>query len=324
MAVKPRARIPIMKAANVRKNLTNAQSKRVNDLYTKAAKRLGDEITALEQLQETTATMQRLGQITRIQKQVSGELTAISKTIESELPKTMLEAAKAVTSVHGQWALEAGMPQLGMNAAYSSVPTQTVNHIVSGGVWQGKPWTLSNAIWGNNQQILNTVDNIIADGLINNSPVLQIAQALEHYVQPGKKKPWEWSNVYPASDAVIDYNAQRLVRTLISAAYRDTNTACIMDNPFVEAEQWVVSNSHRVCGVCVDIQNSDNFDLGPGVYPKGEAPYDHPNGMCILIPIIPMSMTEIGDRLADWVLGNDSSSNITDEALTAYYNALWG
>ena len=101
----------------------------------------------------------------------------------------------------------------------------------------------------------------------------------------------------------IDYNAQRLARTMISHAYEESFVAVTKNNPFIEAYQWITSGSDRVCEICIDRESSDHYGLGPGIYPKDALPLDHPNGMCTFDVVITMTDEEISDAIADWYLG---------------------
>lgn len=54
-------------------------------------------------------------------------------------------------------------------------------------------------------------------------------------------------------------------------------------------------------------ENQDSYGLGKGVYPVDKVPLDHPNGLCALLPYIPQSMEEIGEKLRNWVDGESNS-----------------
>ena len=72
------------------------------------------------------------------------------------------------------------------------------------------------------ERIKNTqgdIQYIVAQGIASQKSAFDIAKDLEKYVDPSAKKDWAWSKVYPGTKKVVDYNAQRLARTMVSHAY---------------------------------------------------------------------------------------------------------
>ena len=101
--------------------------------------------------------------------------------------------------------------------------------------------------------------------------------------------------MYPGTAKVVDYNAQRLARTMISHAYQQSIERSVQYSPFVTGIQWHASGS-RPCPLC---QDRDGV-----IYAKGDMPMDHPNGMCYWTAVT-QDMDTVADRLADWVNGED-------------------
>ena len=194
----------------------------------------------------------------------------------------------------------------------TSTIDDVVNRILRGEVYD-TPWKLSDAIWQHTDEAMREINMLLASAAANGLPASELADMLEHYVNPSKAKPgWKWSRVYPHSGKTVEYNAQRLARTLISHAYRVTQEERIRDNPFVENEQWLESGTERTCDLCRELAYTDQHGLGEGVFPKGEAPLDHPNGLCTLVPIT-SDLSFCASRLAQWTNGE-----IQDPALDRY------
>jgi hypothetical protein len=112
----------------------------------------------------------------------------------------------------------------------------------------------------------------------------------------------------------VDYNAQRLARTLVSHAYQQALVRTTQKNPFVTKYQWEASNSTRICPLCAS-RDGVLFD-------KDDLPLDHPNGMCTFIAVMPDSMVDIADRLGDWAHGKSDPE--LEEYAKFLYGSGWG
>ena len=129
---------------------------------------------------------------------------------------------------------------------------------------------------------------------------------MESYVKPGAAKAWnpilamrntktgeiEYKRIYKSQ---VDYNAQRLARTLAQHTYQQSFIATTKDNPFITEYIWH-SNGSRVCPLCAD-RDGKHFK-------KDELPMDHPNGMCTMEPAVAEDMV---DQLADWFNSPDGT-----------------
>lgn len=198
----------------------------------------------------------------------------------------------------GDIAVEAGnklMRAAGLNirGAYSYIPRQEVQNIISGGLYEGK-WSLSKAIWKSGAKTKSDIESIVAKGLAENRSVYDIAKDLEKYVDPTARKPWDWSKVYPGTSQKIDYNAQRLARTMIQHSFQSSLVQSQKDNPFCQGILWHSVGHERTCELC-DQRDGQVFSVN-------DLPFDHPNGMCYFEPVLD-KMNDIADRLADWVNG---------------------
>lgn len=175
------------------------------------------------------------------------------------------------------------------------VPKAVVNEVLSGKLYpDGR--ALSARIWKAQHIYNHDIDYIIERGIYSNKSALELARDLEIYVRPDAAKPFDWSICYPNVRGVsVDYNAQRLARTSVTHAYQRALIHSTKDNPFITAYQWHSSNSGRVCPICAARDGK--------IYDKDDVPLDHPNGMCIITPVIKRSYDDIADEIAAWANG---------------------
>ena len=221
----------------------------------------------------------------------------VGQEIDRVIRSSMKTTAQGVVDAQRKFLSKIGM--FGIEGAFSHVPNQIVTSIATGNIYDDN-WTLSAAIWGMSKKTHKDIDKIIAEGVALNKSAYDIAKDLERYVNPAARKEWDWSKVYPGTNRVIDYNAQRLARTLVAHAYQQSLERTCEKNPFVTGYKWVSANSDRTCELCKERDGQ--------IYEKGDLPLDHPNGLCTFIAVIPDSMTDISNRLADWAKGKSDSA----------------
>ena len=275
-------------AEKLRLKLTKTQQKEITRMYRRISRNINKQLAGLP---DTTTGHLRKIYLERLQQQINEELTALGRDVQSLIQTNM--AAVAGAAVDDSLALlsKMGFP---IQGAFSSVPSDVVKSLLTGQVYDGR-WSLSRSIWNSNTKAKKDINTIIAEGIAQNKSTYDIAKDLEKYVNPSAKKDWAWSKVYPGTNKVVDYNAQRLARTMVSHAYQQAFVRTTKPNPFVTKYKWLASNSNRVCELC----NSRDGVL----FEKDDLPMDHPNGMCTFTAVIDQSMTDIADRLADWALG---------------------
>ena len=163
-------------------------------------------------------------------KDLNSSLDSLERVVQS----TILEATEQAGNLAVKASLEsmekAGL-SFGIKGAYSYVPRKEMANILSGQLY-GKNWTFSKAIWGAEKKTKEDLEKIVARGLAGNKPIYDIAKDLEKYVDPSAKKPWDWSKVYPGTSKVVDYNAQRLARTMIQHSFQQSMVQAQLYNPF--------------------------------------------------------------------------------------------
>lgn len=293
-------------AEGKRVQITNAQKKKIEQLYKDVISDMKKESEKLKGRTNVSSVL-RDQYVRGVARETKEELNKLSNNTQKIIKDNMLTMSKEVV-IDNQGLLKSmGFSSFYTNVAYSHVPADIVEHIMSGKLYEGK-WSLSKAIWSDNKKTLSDIDSIIAKGIAENKSAYDIAKDLEKYVDPKMRKTWEWAKVYPGTKKVIDYNAQRLARTMVSHAYQESFVRTTKNNPFIEAYQWLTSNSDRVCPICIDLAESDSYGLGAGIYPKDKLPMDHPNGMCVFDSVITKNYEEIANDIRDWSRGEGNAN----------------
>ena len=80
------------------------------------------------------------------------------------------------------------------------------------------------------------------------------------------------------------YYAKRIAQTELHRAYAEAQAREIMADEDVNFVQWRLNPAHPVEDICDYFAGVDRYGLGPGVYPKAEAPVApaHPFCKCVL------------------------------------------
>lgn len=171
------------------------------------------------------------------------------------------------------------------------------DYVISGKLYDGK-WNLSSSIWGSSKRNLFDINKIVSRGILKGQSTYEIAKQLERYVNPNVLHP-VMTGVY----GEVDYNAQRLARTMVQHAYQEAFVASTIDNPFIEAYQWITSGMSNVCAVCIEREEADEYGLGAGIYPKDALPLDHPNGNCTFDIVTSWNEDSAREAVFDWSFG---------------------
>lgn len=279
-------------AETARKNLSEEQQQRITKMYSSLAKDINKEIKKAPRVPSDALRKQYLQGLAQ---QINAELNSMRGEMQQTIESTMLKTANSVVKDNLDFLRSIGMP---IEGAFSHVPAETVRTVATGQLYEGN-WTLARQLWKHSVHTQRDVNTIVAKGIAANKSAYDIAKDLEKYVDPKAAKDWDWSKVYPGTAKKIDYNAQRLARTMVSHAYQQAFVRTTKDNPFVTKYRWEASNSARVCEICAD-RDGKLFD-------KDDLPLDHPNGMCTFTAVMDQSLESIADRLSDWALGKEDT-----------------
>lgn len=288
--------------------ITDAAKKEIAKLYSDWADEIGEKAQYYKTKTNASSWLQEQNM-----RQLQAQLTATSHQISNEVygiaKDSIYQVSDAVVQANNKWLIGLGFPVDGVNSAFVSVPDQIVRRLVTGQIYESG-WSLSKAIWSDNEKTLHDIYGIVAKGLAENMSAYDISKLLEKYVSPNKAKQWNLTmpdgvKIYKKS---VDYNAQRLVRTLVQHGYQQSFIATTKDNPFVEYYIWR-ANGSRVCLLCADRDGKH--------YAKDELPMDHPNGMCTMEPYV--DDKKMIDQLANWVNSPDGTYPDIDAFASQFY-----
>lgn len=285
------AKNPFLTAHYEKTALTEQTSKRIQLIYKQSAQDIKRELRNM-QMRNPSDALKKV-YLENLLKDIDQASADFNQRIEA----TVKDAAER----SGILAIEAGNKYLrdaGLNltGAYSYIPRQQMEIIASGKLY-GDKWSLSQSIWKSGLRTKSDIQNVVAKGLAENKPIKDIANDITKYVDPTARKPWDWGKVYPGTAQQVDYNAQRLARTMIQHAFQTSMVQSQLYNPFCNGIIWHSVGLHgRTCELCLDRDGQ--------VFPVKDLPLDHPNGLCYFEPALD-DMNAIADRLADWVNGKD-------------------
>ena len=287
-------KINLQDGEQARLTITREQEVEISKLYHEVYLKLKKQMDALPLQGEGTASQSlRKTYLNKLIKQLKAEYKSLGERLEKQIKKGMKDVSSSVVQANDDWLQKVGIK---IEGAYSFVPGDIVA-LVSTGRLYGGGWTLSKAIWGESQKHAHDIDTIVASGIAANKSAYDIAKDLEKYVNPSARKEWDWSKVYPGTSKKVDYNAQRLARTMVSHAYQQSLLASTKYNPFVKGYRWRSAHSDRTCELCNDRDGQ--------LYSANDLPLDHPNGMCTFIAELTGDLESIADRLGDWTQGKD-------------------
>lgn len=285
----------IFKDAEIARDaITESQKREIAQLYNDWADEIGQRANYYKR-KTTNSSWVSEQQMRELEKQLRATSQQVSNEVYRKIKSNMYVVADAVVQCNTKWLASLGFDEGALSMAFSNVPDSTIRNIVTGQIYDSG-WSLSRRIWGDNEKLLKDIYNVVAKGLAENRPIYDIAKNLEAYVRPGAKLPWNLEvDGIKIFKRQVDYNAQRLARTLIQHGYQQSFIATTQNNPFVTEYIWV-SNGSRACPLCASRDGQH--------YKKDELPMDHPNGMCTMVPDVDEN---IADRLVNWFNSPDGT-----------------
>ena len=235
-----------------------------------------------------------------LKRNINSRLKQLSSDIKNGIVSDMKTASIAVVEDCRTFLKQMGFKDSEIHNAFNYVPSQIIENIYTGNVYQNG-WTFSKAIWRMEEQTRGKINELVAKGTAQGKSAYEVAKDIEKFVDPKAKKQSRritWTDPRTGKKdsfyfGHVDYNAQRLARTLIGHAYQQSFRRVNEKDPFVTAYIWHSAGIHgRTCEICLERDGK--------LFKKDELPDDHPNGMCTYEAYIPDSMTDIADKIADW------------------------
>ena len=297
------ANSPFEKAHHEKIELNKKTAKKIKRAYSTTAKQVKDRLATLKNspINNSSDALKKM-YLENLLKDLNKSIDALERVVQTTILEST-EAAGQIAVKASVGAMEKAGLKLEVGKAFSYVPRQEIANILSGKLY-GNNWSFSKAIWGSEKKTKEDLEKVVARGLAENKPVYDIAKDLEKYVDPSARKPWDWSKVYPGTAKTVDYNAQRLARTMIQHSFQTSMVQAQRYNPFCKGIIWHSVGLHgRTCATCMERDGQ--------VFPVKDLPLDHPNGLCYFEPALD-SMNDIADRLGDWVNGG------SDPAIDTY------
>ena len=275
----------------------DAQTKKdIEDFYISVSNKIHVEVSRLQTTaNKTTTDSLTLYRLRHLQESIDNNLREITGEIEKEITNNMYYISQTTVKK----CLSAIKFEL--KEAYAHIPNQVIANIQTGRLYR-EDWTFSQAIWGIYNSTTGDVAKIVQMGMAQQKTAYEIAKDLEKYVDPNAKKPWDWSKVYPGVKKTIDYNAQRLARTMVSHAYQQSIIETAKINPWLNdyCIEWRSALVERTCEICEKRHGKR--------YTVNNIPLDHPNGLCTYILVFNKTSQQIADDIAGWIHGEKNSA----------------
>lgn len=284
--------LDIRSAEQMRNTITKAQQRQIKKVYEEIGKEVA-KIAKTYENKSNISSVVRKYQLMIVRGQIEKMLTNSKKDIKNIIVDSMKKIADEVSGCSVKWLKSVGFD---VTNGFTSIKQDVIEDLITGRVYKNG-WNLDSRIWGINEKEIEDIYSIVARGIAEQKTTYEITKDLEKYVKPSARKPWSWSKVYPGTNKVVDYNAQRLARTLSQHAYQQSFVRTTINNPFVLKYRWE-SNGSRACPLCEDRNGT--------IYSKNELPEDHPNGMCTWTPICEDDETII-DNIANWYTSEEGT-----------------
>lgn len=290
-------------AEETRDKILRTQKREIEDLYLNCAAEIDKMARYYANKQNASAALQAQ-YYNELKMQILAQAAEVSKSTEQTITRSAHVVSDSVAKCNSDWLKSYGIEGAPISAAFSAISDYSVRSVLSGAIYKDGQG-LSSRIWRDLQQTQHDINTILAQAQVEQKSVYETAKELEEYVNPKKQKNWnlkmaDGRYVYKSK---VDYNAQRLARTIAQHTYQKTLVNSTAKNPFVGGFIWL-ANGSRACQVCLD-RDGIRYD-------KLSLPLDHPQGMCTFEPVIP-SDDEITSRLADWVAGGKGDDPGLDE-----------
>lgn len=275
-------------AEKARDAITQQQKAEIIKTYQKWADEIGEKA---KMYSHKTAPSYAIAerQMKELEKQLRATSDKVANEIYGGIKSSIYTVSEAVVNTNKEWLKGLGFEGETLDIAFNYVPDEMVQKLVTGQIYDSG-WSLSKRIWDDKEETLSELYKITAGGVAQNKSIYEIAKDLEKYVSPTAAKPWnlvdkDGKKIYPKQ---VDYNAQRLARTLVQHGYQQSFVETTKENPFIIDYVWN-SNGSRACELCMDRDGTH--------YKKHELPMDHPNGMCTMEPNVSETLV---DDLANW------------------------
>lgn len=128
---------------------------------------------------------------------------------------------------------------------------------------------LSEILYKNGRWSTDHIETLIQEGIVRGASARELAKDVYKFVSP-------------TAPGGASYVSMRLARTEINNAFHNQQRAGF-EGPWIESVKWNLSGSHPRKDECNRLAESDQYNLGPGQFPRGKVPgKPHPQCLCFL------------------------------------------
>ena len=298
------------------------QDPEIRGLYIRAADRVAKELRQLAL--KTPSSHLRKRQLEELEAALRAEADRLTGNLTKAFEQYIEQAVEAGGGYSQAIALDqfkkAGMDITGLRTMFATVNRQAVE-----ACWARtkKGLFLSDRIWQQGEKFRNTMRDIIQEAVATGQDAVKTARMLQQYVRQGvmtlaRDYPNMMKRMKGRVPGNISYEALRLARTEMTAAFGEGTITAARVSPSYIGMKWVLSHSHPVVDICDTLAEHDE-GLGRGVYFPGNEPHlpAHPNCICTLVPVHE-EPEKFVERLKKWQ--DDPTS---DPELEKWYNNIY-
>lgn len=270
-------------AWEARDDITKRQEREIRKLYNKWAREIREQANQISKI-GTPESANQSRELAKLYYQLRSASKQLSTEINSSIRDNIEYMANAVIKCNKRWLHNLGFTNDSIDTKFSLPKDMAIRNIVTGNVYT-TGYSLSSRLWQVENNTMKDIYSIVAKGIAQNMSVYDISKLLEKYVRPDAKLPYSFG----VHQRTVDYNAQRLARTLIQHTYQQVLVALTKDNPYVNGYIWH-ANGARSCELCEERDGQ--------IYSAEDLPLDHPNGMCSMEPNI--DLDKMIREVSDW------------------------
>jgi len=303
-------------------NLRLRQDPEIRGLYIRSADRVAKELRRLAL--KTPSSYLRKRQLEELESALRAEAERLAGNIEKALGKYIEQAVDAGGGYSQAVTLDlfkkACIDTAGLRTMFATVNRQAVE-----ACWARtkKGLFLSDRIWQQGEKYQNTMRDIIQEAVATGQDAVKVARMLQQYVKQGvgtlaQDYPNMMKRMKGRVPGDLCYEALRLARTEMTAAFGEGTVAAAQVSPSYQGMKWVLSKSHPVTDICDSLAAHDE-GLGRGVYsPGNEPPYPaHPSCLCVLVSQHEQPEKFV-ERLKKW-----RDNPTSDQELEKWYNETY-
>ena len=159
---------------------------------------------------------------------------------------------------------------------------------------QGLIKEIRDQVWNNRWDDGKKLSNRVWD--FKNNSYDMMKQTIEQNINQGKSAVNFAKELQDKFEGTTRYQAMRLARTETNQAYHRGQKMSDKESIIVKGTKWNLSSSHPTYPpsyeyngyneICNYRAEANHHNMGAGVYPAGETPFDHPNGLCYLTSVL--------------------------------------